>query len=347
MCRVHEPKDVAGAGGTAEQAVAGLDGLKFRVASGKGCLDCNLAEDGFNRNGDTVLVVGWDDGPTAGSGKSFEIVGRVGHQGGVAGESEHGDVVPVIADGENVGRGSAAQGCDVLEGRGLGAASGKNIQQGEICIGVGGSVERDLGVGGFLGTDGGDERMRVEQGFGFAHALDGAAEHHLDGEVLVGLKCVLEALDVLDVGLVGTHPASNAGVEVVEVFDDEGAAGIFAVRAGEVEGEDEGVAIVVEMGTEPAGGGEGQVGAVNQIGVDGADDGAIGADDGRCGLQVQVTEDLHGEAVAAAGGDDDLDAGGLGEFEGGAVARADFAGGVEERSVEVYGDEARRHVLLE
>ena len=63
-------------------------------------------------------------------------------------------------------------------------------------------------------------------------------------------------------------------------------------------------------------------------------------------MQVEIAEDVHGEAVAAAGGDDDFDAGGLGELEGGEVAGADVAGGVEEGSVEVDGDEARRHVLL-
>ena len=49
-------------------------------------------------------------------------------------------------------------------------------------------------------------------------------------------------------------------------------------------------------------------------GADGADDGAVGADDGGGGLQIEVAQDVHGEAVAAAGGDDDFDAGGLGEW---------------------------------
>ena len=62
---------------------------------------------------------------------------------------------------------------------------------------------------------------------------------------MAGLKCVFEVVDVLDVGLVGAHPAADAGVEVVEVLDDEGAAGVFAVGIGEVEGEDQGVAVVV------------------------------------------------------------------------------------------------------
>ncbi len=89
------------------------------------------------------------------------------------------------------------------------------------------------------------------------------------------------------------------------------------------------------------------MGAANELGADGADDGAVGADDGGCGLQAQVAEHVHGEAVAAAGGDHDFDTGGFREAEGGEVAGTDLAGGVEERSVEVDGDEAWRHVLLE
>ena len=175
----------------------------------------------------------------------------------------------------------------------------------------------------------------------------GTAEHHLDGEIGAGLESIFDGVDLEDVAFVGAHPAADAGVEVVEVLDDEGAAGVFAVGAGEVEGEDEGVAIVVEVGAEPARGGERQVGAVDELGRDGADDGAVGADQGGGGVEVEVAEDAHGEAVAATGGDDDLGAGGLGKIEGGAVAGADVAGGVEESSVEVDGDEARRHVLPE
>ena len=208
-------------------------------------------------------------------------------------------------------------------------------------------MERDLGVGGILGTDGGDERMLVEQGFRLAHALDGAAEHQLDGWIGVGVKGVLDGRDLGDVALVGAHPSTDAGVEIIEALDDQGAARVFAVGAGEIEGEDKGVAVVVEMRAQPTGGGEWQVGAMDEVGIYGADDGAIGADDGGGGLQVQVAEDLHGETVAAAGRDDDFDTGGFGELEGGEVTGTYFAGGVEQSPVEVDGNEARRHVLLE
>ena len=87
------------------------------------------------------------------------------------------------------------------------------------------------------------------------------------------------------------------------------------------------------------------MGAAEELGVDGADDGAVGADDGGGRVEAEVAEDVHGEAVAAAGGDDDFDACGLGEVKGGEVAGADVAGGVEQGSVEVDGDEAGRHGL--
>ena len=51
----------------------------------------------------------------------------------------------------------------MLEGGGLGAAGGKNIQEGEIAFGVGGAVERDLGVGRFVVADWGDEGVVAER----------------------------------------------------------------------------------------------------------------------------------------------------------------------------------------
>jgi len=174
----------------------------------------------------------------------------------------------------------------MLEGGGLGAAGGKNIQEGEIGCGVGGAVECNLGLGTFGFADRGYERVLDEQGFCLAHAIDGTAEHHLDGWIGVGLEGIFDAANLGDVAFVGAHPAADTGVEVVEVLNDEGTAGIFAVGAGEVEGEDEGAAVVVEVRAEPAGGGERQVSAMDELGADGADDRAVGADDGRSVMQV-------------------------------------------------------------
>jgi len=68
---------------------------------------------------------------------------------------------------------------------------------------------------------------------------------------------------------------------------------------------------------------------MNEFGADGADDGAVGADDGRSMMEVQIPEDVHGKAVAAAGGDDDFDAGRFRKPESGEVSGTDVAGGVE------------------
>ena len=107
------------------------------------------------------------------------------------------------------------------------------------------------------------------------------------------------------------------------MLDDERAAGVFAVGADLVEGEDEGVAEGGEVGAEPAGSVERHVGAMDKMRVEGADDGAVGADDRARRIQVEIAEDLHGVAVATAGGDDDLSTGVFGEAESGEVARAD------------------------
>jgi hypothetical protein len=96
-----------------------------------------------------------------------------------------------------------------------------------------------------------------EAGFGLCHTVDGATEHHLDGRRVV--ERVFEAFDLSDVGFVGAHPAADAGVEVVEVFDDESAAGVVAVRSDEVEGKDESVSEVGEMFAKPSRCGEREV----------------------------------------------------------------------------------------
>lgn len=57
-------------------------------------------------------------------------------------------------------------------------------------------------------------------------------------------------------------------------------------------------------------------------------------------VQAERAQDAHGVGVAAAGGDDDLDAGGVCGVEGGEGARRDVAVLAEEGSVHVDCDEA-------
>jgi len=205
-----------------------------------------------------------------------------------------------------------------------------------------------------------DTGVLEETGFGAGHALDGAAKHSLDGGVgEAGVEGLLDGVDVGDVGFVGDHPAADAGVELVEVFDDESAAGVVAVGSDPVEGEDEGVAELVDVAAEPEGGGEREVGASDELGGDGvraegaqgSGDGAVGADQGAGVAEAERAQDVHGVGVAAARSDDNLDAGGFGGQEGGEVARADAAVVAEQGSVhvqrnETWGDQTRGEVAV-
>ena len=202
-------------------------------------------------------------------------------------------------------------------------------------------MQRDLGVGCFKCADCGDEGMLEKAGFGLGHARNGSAEHHLDGRL--GLESIFDAVDLEDIGLIGAHPAADAGVEFVEVFDDEGSATVFSVGANEIEGDDEGITELSEMIAEPMSSGERHVGSVKESGANGANDGAVGADDRAGWIQVQIAQNAHGVAMATAGGDDDFNAGAFGEAESSKVAGADAAVAIEESSVHVDSDDARRH----
>ena len=161
--------------------------------------------------------------------------------------------------------------------------------------------------------------------------------------VRIRAERALDRDNVGDVGLVGGHPAVDGGGEIIEVLDDEGAAGVVAVGADAVEGEDEGVAELVDVAAEPEGGRMGEVGAGDELGGDGrgseaaegAGDGAVGTDQDAGMVEAERTQDVHGVGVAAAGGDYDLDAGGLGGVEGGEVARADAAVVAEQGAVHI------------
>ena len=192
--------------------------------------------------------------------------------------------------------------------------------------------------------------MFEQAGFGAGHAVDGAAEHGLDGEVVIGVfvvQCALDGDDLGDVGLVGGHPAADRGGELVEVFDDEGAAGVVAVGADAVEGEDEGVAELVDVAAEPKGGGVGEMGAGDELGWDGVraegakrtGDGSVGTDQDAGVMEAERAQDVHGVGVAASGGNDDEDARGLGGAEGGEVARTDATVVAEQCAVHIQGNE--------
>ena len=190
-----------------------------------------------------------------------------------------------------------------------------------------------------------DSGVLQQAGLGAGHAVEGAAEHGLNGRVGGIGEGVFNRSDLAEVGLVGGHPAADAGGELVEALDDQRAAGVFSIGAGAVEGEDEGVAEVLYMSAEPEGRGVGEVGASEELGGDffcpeGAGDRAVGADEDGVWVEAEQAQDAHGEAVTASGGDDKLDSAGLGCAEGGEVARADAAVVAEQGAVHVDCDEA-------
>ena len=74
------------------------------------CRVARYAEGGFDGFGDAVVAVGWTEAPAARCCKELEVGGRVVHEDGGAGDFEHRDVVPVVADGEDL------RGVDALGG---------------------------------------------------------------------------------------------------------------------------------------------------------------------------------------------------------------------------------------
>ena len=192
---------------------------------------------------------------------------------------------------------------------------------------------------------GGDSGVLQQAGLGAGHAVEGAAEHGLNGRVGGIGEGVFNRSDLAEVGLVGGHPAPDAGGELVEPLDDQCAAGVFPVGAGAVEGEDEGVAEVYYMSAEPEGRGVGKVGAGEELGGDFfcpecTGDRAVGADEDGVVVETERAQNAHGEAVAASGGDDELNSVGVGGVEGTEVARADASVVAEQSAVHVDCDEA-------
>ena len=94
--------------------------------------------------GDAVVAVGGGDAPAARAGEGFEVFGGVVHQHRAAGGLQHGDVVPVVADGEGLCGVNPARGGEREQGGALGAAGGKNVEDAEVARGVLGAVEGEF-----------------------------------------------------------------------------------------------------------------------------------------------------------------------------------------------------------
>jgi hypothetical protein len=145
---------------------------------------------------------------------------------------------------------------------------------------------------------------------------------------------------------VGVHPSAYDGVESIEALADQGAGGVMAGGADGVKGEHECRTELRSVGDEPESGFKRKMAAVYEFRANGADDGSVGADEGMVRWQIELAKHLQGEAVAAACGYDDLNAGSMGERDSGSIARGDVAAGVDQSAVEVDGNEARLECCL-
>ena len=73
-----------------------------RKLAGFSCWLAGSGEREFYGFCDAVLDVGQTDAPSVRKGERLEVVGGVIHEDCGAGDLEHGDVVPVVADGEDL-----------------------------------------------------------------------------------------------------------------------------------------------------------------------------------------------------------------------------------------------------
>ena len=132
----------------------------------------------------------------------------------MAGKLKHFDVVMVVTDGHDLIAREAAVGGPAGEGVAFGASGVEDIDHGEVTLGIFGAEDGDTVA----------EAGGIESVSGFGHAGHGAAEHSLDG---VGGEGIFEGDDEVDVGHIFLEPAPDAGVERVEVFEDDGAFGFL------------------------------------------------------------------------------------------------------------------------
>ena len=116
----------------------------------KNLKECALAGNGqcgFDGLGNSVVAIRGADAPSARAGEDFEVFGGVVHEDGGAGGLEHGDVVPVIADGQNLRGVDAPRGGQGKQCGALGATGGEDVEDGEIAVGVVGAIEGKKGDG--------------------------------------------------------------------------------------------------------------------------------------------------------------------------------------------------------
>ena len=216
----------------------------------------------------------------------------------MAGKLKHFDVVMIVTDGHDLFARVAAVGGPAGEGVAFGAASVEDVDHGEVAVGIFGAQN-----GNTVAQAGG-----LESAQGLGHARHGAAEHGLDG---VGGEGAFDRDDEFDVGHIFFQPAADAGVERLEVFEDDSAFGFLIKSKNGVAAES------LHGGAEVEAGLARHEVAVESLAGEGAGDGAVGADEPE--IEAELLGDGESEGVAASGDEDDLDARGVGAAEGGEI----------------------------
>lgn len=237
----------------------------------------------------------------------------------MAGKLKHFNVVVVVTDGHDLVAMEAAVGGPAGEGVAFGAFGVEDIDHGKIALGIFGAEDGDAVVeaGGFEGAE------------GLGHTGHGAAEHGLHG---IGSERVFDGDDELDVGHVLLEPAADAGVECVEMFEDNGSFSFF------IKGKNGVSAEFLHRGAEIVAGLAGHEIAMKSFAGERASDRAVGADEPE--IEAELLGDGKSEGVAASGDEDDFDAGGVGAAQRGEIVRGNLELRIEEGAVDIGGEKA-------
>src|SRR5712692_3229682 len=246
------------------------------------------------------------------------------HDKWVARKGKHFNVVIVITNGHDLLAGNAPEVGPALERVSLGTAGVEHFDNRKIAARV-------------LGAHHGDGQAAAFEDLQYAlHVGDRAAEHGLHG---IGGQRILDRNHELDVLHVFFQPALDAGFQLVQTLDHDGA-GTFAVKTVAVKSENGLTAKFLHHVDEFAAGRLGEQVAVESFSGEGAGDGAIGTDQPE--IKSKLLSDGQGEGVAASGDEDDLDALGVRVSEGCELGFGNLEFGVEQGTVNIDGNEAER-----
>src|SRR5450759_1553992 len=251
-----------------------------------------------------------------------QLFRRIPHDKGMAGEGKHFNIVIVITNGHDLLAGNAPMVDPALERVSLGTSCVEHIDNRKITA-------RVLGAQNCDGQAAASEDLQYP-----LHVGDRAAEHGLHG---IAGERVLDRDHELDVLHVFLQPALDAGFQLVQTLDHDGARSI-AVKIIAVKSENRLTAKFLHHADEFAAGRFGEQVAVESFSGEGAGDGAVRTDQPE--IESQLLGDGQGKGVAAPRDQDDLDALGVRASEGCEIGFGNLKFRVEQGAVNINGDQA-------